>query len=231
MIDSRANILGVGVDGTELSEVLRKIDIQVQSPNKKKPYFIVTINPEFILLAQDDHEFKNILNSADLAIADGVGLRLAGIKNIVPGRKLVAELLKKPYKFFFLGGQYGVAGEMVKKYGGAFDEGELDKTNPSRNRQILSKINKYNPDILLVAYGAPWQEKWIWNNLSDIKARACIGVGGTFDYLTGKTVLPPKVFEKWGLEWLWRAIHNPKHWSRALRASILFPWKIYTFSR
>ncbi|MDP1743778.1 MAG: WecB/TagA/CpsF family glycosyltransferase [Candidatus Amesbacteria bacterium] len=213
---NRANILGVVVDSTNLVEVLRKIDIQVQNPNRRKPFFVVTVNPEFILLAQNDPEFKNILNSADLAIADGVGLKLAGIKNIIPGRKLVAELLEKPYKFFFLGGQNGVAGEMVKKYGGTFDEGEFDKTNPSRNNEILKKINKYKPDILLVAYGAPWQEKWIWNNLSDIHTRVCIGIGGAFDYLTGKTILPPKLVEKGGFEWLWRLVHEPWRWRRQL---------------
>ena len=90
--DDRTNVLGVGVDSTTMQEVLEKIE--------KEKLFVVTVNPEFVMLAQDDLEFKKILNNADLAIADGVGLKLAGIKNIIPGRKLIAELLKKPYKFF-----------------------------------------------------------------------------------------------------------------------------------
>lgn len=218
---NKANILGVRVNSTTMSEVLRKIG--------KKSLFIVTVNSEFIMLAQDDPEFKNILNNADLAIPDGVGLRFArpGLE-IIPGRKLVEEILKlEKYKIFYLGGQDGVAEEMAKKFGGTFDPGEDDIKHPTRNQEIIKKINNYKPDILLVAYGAPWQEKWIWNNRKELKAKVCIGVGGTFDYLTGKTVLPPEWVSKLGFEWLWRAIRNPRHWPRALRASIIFPWKVW----
>jgi len=204
------------VSGTTSTEVLKEISAQCSMLRNKKPYFIVTVNPEFIMLAQDDPEFKNILNSADLAIADGVGLRLAGIKNIIPGRKLVAELLKKPYKFFFLGGQNGVAAEMAKKYGGASDHGEINIKNPVRNAEIIAKINKYKPDVLLVAYGAPYQEKWLYANCKLLNARVLIGVGGAFDYLTGKSALPPKFIETLGLEWLWRLVREPWRWRRQM---------------
>ena len=211
---SKVQILGVGVSSTTCTEVLAKIE--------KERLFIVTVNPEFVMLAQDDPEFKNILNSADLAIPDGVGLRFArpGLV-IVPGRKLVEEIIKtKKYKIFYLGGQSGVAEAMAKKYNGFFDSGheniKSQITNSQINSQIIKKINDYKPDILLVAYGAPWQEKWIWNNLTNIKARVCIGVGGTFDYLTGRSAIPPKIIEKLGLEWLWRLILQPWRWKRQL---------------
>lgn len=206
--DNRINVLGVGVDSTELVEVLEKI--------AKEKLFIVTVNPEFVMLAQDDPEFKNILNNADLAIPDGVGLKLAGVKNILPGRKLVAELLKKPYKFFFLGGKNGVAQEMAQKFGGAFDSGETDIKHPTRNAEIITKINKYKPDILLVAYGAPYQEKWLNANSQLLNARVRIGVGGAFDYLTGRSTVPPEWVNKIGLEWLWRLYHEPWRWRRQI---------------
>lgn len=205
MAGNRANILGVGVDSTTMQEVLRKI--------AKEKIFIVTVNPEFVMLAQSDLEFKNILNSADLAIADGVGLKLAGVKNIIPGRKLVEEIIKlKKYKIFYLGGQNGVAEEMAKKFGGAFDPGEIDIKHPIKNAEIITKINKYKPDILLVAYGAPYQEKWLATYRHLLNARVMIGVGGTFDYLTGRKPLPPK----WAPEWLWRLVHEPWRWKRQL---------------
>lgn len=206
--DNRINVLGVGVDSTEFVEVLTKID--------KGVLFIVTVNPEFVMLAQDDSEFKNILNNADLAIPDGVGLKLAGVKNILPGRKLVAELLKKPYKFFFLGGKNGVAQEMAEKFGGEFDSGETDIKHPTRNAEIITKINKYKPDILLVAYGAPYQEKWLNANSQLLNARVRIGVGGAFDYLTGRSIVPPEWVSRIGLEWLWRLYHEPWRWRRQL---------------
>lgn len=207
--DNRENVLGVGVDSTELAEVLNKID--------KEKLFIVTVNPEFVMLAQDDLEFKNILNNADLAIADGIGLKLAGVKNIIPGRKLVEEIIKtKKYKIFYLGGQNGVAEAMAKKYGGESDPGheniKLQITNSQINSKIIKKINDYKPDILLVAYGAPYQEKWLNANSHRLNARVRIGVGGTFDYLTGRKPLPPK----WAPEWLWRLVCEPWRWKRQL---------------
>src|SRR3972149_1732095 len=89
--DVKAFILGVGVAGTDLVEVLAKIDKNVNYRHKK-PFFIVTVNPEFVVLAQSDRDFQTILNTADLAIADGIGLKLAiPSLSIVPGRRLVAE--------------------------------------------------------------------------------------------------------------------------------------------
>ena len=210
--DDRVNVLGVGVSSTELAEVLTKIDSFLTKKGKMK--LIVTVNPEFVMLAQDDPEFKKILNGADLAIADGVGLKLAGVKNIVPGRRVVAEIVKK-YRVFYLGSR--VAAEVVEKYGGAYDNGEVNIKNPVRNDEIIAKINRFKPDILLVAYGAPWQEKWLWANRHKLKAKIGMGVGGTFDYLTGHVLLPPEWVNKMGLEWLWRLVHEPWRWRRQLR--------------
>lgn len=216
--DNRINVLGVGVDSTTRTAVLTMINDQCQMSNTAKPLFIVTVNPEFVMLAQDDPEFKNILNNADLAIPDGVGLRFAQkTLNIIPGRKLVEEILKlNKYKVFFLGGQNGVVQEMAEKFGGEFDSGETDIKHPTRNTEIITKINKYKPDILLVAYGAPYQEKWLNANSHRLNARVRIGVGGAFDYLTGRSIVPPEWVSGIGLEWLWRLYHEPWRWRRQL---------------
>ena len=210
--DDRVNVLGVGVSSTELAEVLTKIDSFLTKKGKMK--LIVTVNPEFVMLAQDDPEFKKILNGADLAFADGAGLKLAGVKEIVPGRKLVEAIVRK-YRVFYLGSR--VASEMAKKFGGGWDDGEVDIKNPVRNDEIIAKIKRFKPDILLVAYGAPWQEKWLWANRHKLKAKVGMGVGGTFDYLTGHVLLPPEWVNKMGLEWLWRLVHEPWRWRRQLR--------------
>ncbi len=206
------------MSSTELVEVLNEISAQCSMLRNKKPFFVVTVNPEFIMLAQDDPEFKKILNLADLAIPDGVGLKLAKSDLvIIPGRKLVEEILRtKKYKVFFLGGQNGVAAKMAKKYGGFFDEGEVNIKNPARNAEIVAKINSFRPDILLVAYGAPYQEKWLYANRRLLNARVLIGIGGVFDYLTGQAKLPPEWVNKAGLEWLWRLVHEPWRWRRQL---------------
>jgi len=223
--DDRVNVLGVGVTSTELAEVLAKIDDFLAKTGKMR--LIVTVNPEFVMLAQDDSEFRKILNSADLAIADGVGLKLAGVKRVVPGRKVVEAIVRK-YRVFYLGSR--VAAEMAKKFGGKYDNGHKDirrtMNHESTNQRIINKINSYRPDILLVAYGAPWQEKWLWANRHRLKAKIGMGVGGTFDFLVGKAAVPPEWLNKIGLEWLWRLLHEPWRWRRQLRL-LWFVWLVW----
>lgn len=214
--DDRVNVLGVGVSSTSMSGVLEKIDGFLAKNDKMK--LIVTVNPEFVMMAQDDPEFKKILNAADLAIADGIGLKLAGVKEIAPGRMVVEQLLQKGYKVFYLGSR--VAGEMAEMFGGQYDDGheniKLQMSNSQINDKIIKKINQYKPDILFVAYGAPWQEKWLFANSYRLKVKIGMGVGGAFDFLTGRVALPPEWVNKMGLEWLGRLFHEPWRWRRQL---------------
>src|SRR3989344_6340498 len=124
---------------------------------------------------------------------------------IIPGRKVVEEMLNKKIKVFYLGGENGVAKVMAQKFGGEWDEGENNiKAGDKETQRIVSKINKYQPDLLLVAYGAPWQEKWIWRHREEIKAKVVIGVGGTFDSMAGGGRLTPKWGGKMGWGGVWR---------------------------
>jgi N-acetylglucosaminyldiphosphoundecaprenol N-acetyl-beta-D-mannosaminyltransferase len=168
-----------------------------------------------------------------LVVADGNGLRLAGARNIVKGREVVEKILRleKNYKVFYLGGKGGVSQKMAEMYGGEWDEGaqnikfEIRNLKSISNIRILNKINKYKPDLLLVAYGAPWQEKWLRAYSQELRAKVVMGVGGTFDYLAGKAKLPPKWMEKLGLEWLWRLIQTPGRWKRQVNL-IRFLFKV-----
>lgn len=220
--DDRRQILGVGVSSTDLNGVLTKIANFITSSHKSGPAVVVTVNPEFVMIAQNDLEFRSILNSADLAIADGQGLRLAEPSlKIVPGRRVVQKLVESTqYKIYYLGGAEGVTEAMVKKFGGKGESGhknvQVSLTDPEISEKIVKNINSYKPDIVLVAYGAPWQEKWIWANKDKVQAKVMMGVGGSFDYLIGKAALPPKWMEKMGLEWLWRLIREPRRWRRQL---------------
>lgn len=215
---NKEKVLGVGVVSTSVSGVLEKIDGFVTKTGKLR--LIVTVNSEFVMQAQDDPEFKKVLNSADLAIPDGVGLKVAGVKEILPGRKLVEALIGKGYRMFYLGGRDGVAHAMSRKYGGSYDSGHKDIRSQildsKENGRIINKINKFKPDILLVAYGAPWQEKWLFANRSSLTVKVGMGVGGAFNYLTGRVVLPPEWINKIGLEWLWRLLREPWRWRRQL---------------
>lgn len=218
------DILGVRVVSTRMNEVIETIETEIKNMPKKRPFFIVTVNPEFVVRAQKDRRFKKILNEADLAIPDGWGLVWASggkIAESVPGRKVVLRLLElRKYKVFYLGGWGGEARELAERYGGKWDAGHADVrlqlSDTKVNTKLVAKINRYRPDILLVAYGAPWQEEWIAANLDTIKAKVVMGVGGTFDYLTGRAKLPPVWMERWHLEWLWRLVQEPWRWRRQL---------------
>lgn len=229
---NQANILGVKVDSSRMDGVIMEINSKIQDTRHKglinRPFFVVTVNPEFVMAARKDLEFKEILNSADLSIADGGGLRLVNPElDVIPGRKVVEQLLGS-CKTFYLGGRDGVAREMAEKFGGEWDEGEKSiRVGELESLRILSKINKYKPDLLLVAYGAPWQEKWIYHNLDKLQAKVVMGVGGTFDYLTGRSKLPPKWMEKLGMEWLWRLIREPSRWRRQVKL-VEYLWLVVT---
>ena len=102
-------ILGVKVTSSRLDRVIGILKEKLTKKIYEGPFFVVTVNTEFVMLAQEDEDFMRILNSADLAVADGAGLKLAGVKNVVPGRSLVGELLKLKLRTFYLGGRNGVA--------------------------------------------------------------------------------------------------------------------------
>jgi N-acetylglucosaminyldiphosphoundecaprenol N-acetyl-beta-D-mannosaminyltransferase len=225
--DNTEQIMGVGVASTSIAIVLEKID-QICNISFKKPYFITTINPEILMIARQDPDYKSILNSADISVPDGNGLKLVKPDmTIIPGRKLVEHLVtSKKYRIFYLGGAPGVALAMATKYGGLGDSGEKDIKNPQDNKRIITKINNFKPDILLVAYGAPYQEKWLNANSKALRTKVMMGVGGSFDYLTGKAALPPQLIEKLGFEWLWRLTREPKRWKRQL---ILIKFALLTF--
>ncbi len=194
------------------SEVLEIVTGKMNKKAVGKPLFVVTLNTEMLTNSIGDKTYKQVLLDADLLIPDSNGLRVLGVKHVYAGRKLVEDLLlMKKYRVFYTGGFEGVVDKMISKYGGFGDENIEDP-------KIITKINKYKPDLLLVAFGGGVkQEKWIHSRLKSLKAKVVIGVGGTFDTLTGKIKLPPTWMEKIGLEWLWRLIQQPWRIKRQIK--------------
>ncbi|PIS09037.1 glycosyltransferase [Candidatus Beckwithbacteria bacterium CG10_big_fil_rev_8_21_14_0_10_34_10] len=153
-------------------------------------------------------EFDNCLSGVDLMQA------------------LCAKAAKKKWRVFLLGGKNDVvqkAAFQLKKNSKdlkvEYDSGSLNIENesPKELRKTIEKINKFKPQLLFVAFGAPIQEKWIYNNLKKLKVKVAMGVGGSFDYLAGKVKRAPKVIRNHSLEWLWRLIIEPWRFKRQLR--------------
>ncbi len=224
----KIDILGVKIDDVTMDEALKKVynwlALQGLALQEEK-HFIVTPNPEFIVDAQNNPGFKKILNSADLSIPDGMGLKLSGkIKNTTPGvdlmEKLVEMSAKRGFSVAFLGGRNQTAektAECLKikypklKVTFAESGGEVDREGrlPPRN---------FPPtDILFVAFGHPKQEYWIAQNLPHIPVKVAMGVGGSLDYLSGIVPRATYFLRSLGLEWLFRLTNQPWRIKRQLK--------------
>ncbi len=207
-------ILGVKVDRVTQTQALKIVDRWLKTSKK---HYITTPNPEMIVAAQNDPEFKRILNAADLAIPDGVGLRLADSRlRRLAGADLMLALIKKGYKTLLVGGKPGVAQTAADKLG------VLGITEPT-----LAAINKIKPQLLFVALGHGKQEKWIAKNLPRLKVKVAMGVGGALDYVAKPWLRAPRVVQFLGLEWLWRLILQPWRLKRQL-ARLKFIYLVFT---
>lgn len=199
---------------------------------------IATVNPEFIVEAQKNKKFKNILNDASLATIDGTGiiwaLQLAGHKvsldHRLTGVRLTQMLIQiaeiKNYKILFCISKTGLTKEedLFFKIKAQHPQLEFQVSNME---EVIVKSQILNPDILLVGLGAPKQEEWIAENLSRlVSVKIAVGVGGALDFLSGGQKRSPKIFSSFGLEWLWRLLKQPKRITRIYKAVFIFPFLV-----
>ncbi|OGK37501.1 hypothetical protein A3F03_03700 [Candidatus Roizmanbacteria bacterium RIFCSPHIGHO2_12_FULL_41_11] len=226
----KKNILKTGISDATKTEILEYILKGLEKETKK--YFIVTPNPEILMLANKDLRYKKILNSAKLALPDGVGVMLAGrimkreFKQRIPGVDLVESLCRaveeKPITVGFLGGGRGIAEKTAECLVKKFPNLKVVFTasgSPDDKTVRLVKDQKKEIDILFVAFGSPKQEIWIYENLDKLPVKVAIGVGGAFDFLSGRVKRSPLWIRKIGFEWLFRLIYQP--WRAKRQASLI----------
>ncbi|MBU4375708.1 WecB/TagA/CpsF family glycosyltransferase [Patescibacteria group bacterium] len=237
---NKINILGVNISTLNKKEAIKKIE-QFLFSGKDGQYQIVTPNPEFLLQAQKDEEFFHILNTADLAAPDGIGLKFAGWlmgKNItrIAGADLVKDILniaqEKNLKVMVINWNEGLSdaddikNTVKNKYPNLFLQvRDIERENAMAD---LERIKAFAPDILMSSLGAPWQEKFIYHNLPNLPSvKLGIGAGGAFDFLTGRIKRAPKLFRVLGLEWLWRLLKQPWRIKRIYNAVMVFPFEFF----
>jgi N-acetylglucosaminyldiphosphoundecaprenol N-acetyl-beta-D-mannosaminyltransferase len=196
------------------------------------PHLVATINPEFVMRANQDLEFARALESADLCLPDGAGVVWAArrqgcsITGPVPGVDMVPLLAamcsRRGFRIFLLGAAPGVADELASKlrseHPGLQVAAHSGAPDPSEDAETLRKIHENNTQVLLVAFGHPRQELWIDRLKNRLGVAVAIGMGGAFDYLTGRVPRAPAWMRNAGLEWSYRLIKQP--W-RARRMSVL----------
>ncbi len=260
------NIFNIPLFVREESQVLKILSKNLDLGIKK--YWVATVNPEFIMMAQKDEEFKKILSKTHLNVMDGIGLVWARkldarckmldvsfFKKIIIGFKVGVEILQGKYKsqvasgadlilelskmvkeknkkIFLLGGwddrAKQTAGFLKEKYGLRDNQISWCKGEPKvENTQVIKEINRFKPDVLLVAYGMKKQEFWISENLSKLNVGIVIGVGRSFDYYSGELKRAPGWLRKIGMEWFYSLIMEPSRFKRQL-ALPRFVWKVLT---
>ena len=193
---------------------------------------IATVNPEFIMAARQDAQFISVLRHADLCIPDGIGLIYASrwmgkpLPERVAGSELVYHLAEQAaqngWRLFLLGAAPGVAEEAAAIFktlypGLAIAGTYAGSPAEAENEAIVSLINESEADLLFVAYGAPNQDKWIARNRDALTTvRLAMGVGGSLDFVTGRSLRAPEWVQNLGLEWLYRLLREPWRWRRML---------------
>ncbi|NLL85163.1 MAG: WecB/TagA/CpsF family glycosyltransferase [Syntrophomonadaceae bacterium] len=217
----RAKVLGSYVDLLDMNGVMEKLGAMVEGHSTQQ---VVTLNAEIAYLAQRDHSLQAIINSADLVTPDGIGIvwaaRLQGykIRQRVTGIELTyrlsEEAAKQGWKVFLLGALPGIADQaadcLQKSLPGLQIVGQDHGYHSSQEMPaVIEKINQLQPDILLVALGAPRQEFWIHEHKNNLKVKVCIGIGGSLDVLAGEKKRAPELFIRLNLEWLYRLLSEP----------------------
>lgn len=231
---SSIKIFGVKIHNTTLTETTELVKNYLLGNSLKVIY---TPNTEIVMAAKDDNNLKNLINSGDLVIPDGIGLIYASrikkkpLKERVTGFDTSIKLLdianENGYSLYLLGGKDGVAkiaAENIRdKYPniniagfhhGFFKGSHLGLKDMEEEKRIIEEINNLNPDIIFVGLGFPKQEIWIDANKDKIKGKVIIGNGGVIDILSGNAKRAPEIYQKLGLEWFYRLIKNPSRIKR-----------------
>ncbi len=240
----RINICGVKIDNYSFNDAVERIiDRAVTGVI---PSYVVTPNAQHVLSLQRDANFRDIYEKAFLAVPDGVSLLWSAkflqtpLNGRVNGTDLFEELSavaeQKGLKIFLLGGRSGAAEEAKKTLQARHSDLKIVGTHcppygfesqPEELALINSKIKAAAPDILFVGLGAPKQEKWIYDNYQELGVPVSLGIGVSFELVANMVQRAPLWMQKWGLEWLFRLIVEPKRlWKRYVMGNPQFMWLV-----
>lgn len=238
----KLDIAGLPIDNLTASQAIQWIVDRLETG---APAQVSFINAHCVNVACSDPEYRNVLQQSALNLADGIGLRIAGqitgtaIRENVNGTDLfpmLCQALQQRRKsIFLLGGGPAIAagvaewveahypGTRIAGYRNGFFETQQES-------QITREIKESGADLLLVAMGVPRQEVWIARHLEDCGVQVAIGVGGLFDFFSGRIPRAPMWMRELGLEWLFRFCQEPTRlFNRYLLGNWIFLWRVVTY--
>ena len=225
---TRFTLLGVPIDPLTEADA---VDWVARAILEGRPRVVISVNPERIMHARRDPRFGAVLGGADLALADGAGVlwaarrlghplpeRVTGVDFV---RALAARGAAEGWRFFFLGGGPGVAeaaGRVLREsHPGFILAGtHAGSPDPSDDAITTAAVRSSGAQVLFLAYGAAAEEAWLARNLDRSGATVGMGVGGAFDFISGRAQRAPRWMRERGLEWLHRLRREPWRWRRML---------------
>lgn len=234
-VPAPAYVLGVRVDRLSQQQVLDTIDMLVAqrrtSGNTLSCQQVITVNPEFVMAAQHNPLFRQCINDAALVTPDGIGVvwamrylhtptpeRVTGTDTLIA---LAKRCALKGYRLYLLGAAPGVAEAAARRLQTLAPTLQIagcyaGSPAPAEEEAIIEQIAAARADVLCVAYGAPAQDLWIYRNREHLPVAVAMGVGGAYDFISGRQVRAPEIMRRFGLEWLFRLYRQPWRWRRML---------------
>lgn len=231
----RITICGIPVDVLTMRQTIDRINEAIVS---RESIHHVVINAVKVANAQKDQQLKESIVSCDIINADGQGIVWASqflnrpLPERVAGIDLMEELVKlaseKNYRVFFLGAKEEILKSVVNIYSNKYNNNIIaGYRNGYFNKEdeaiIAQQIADSNADILFVAMSSPKKEIFLNNYKHLIKTPFIMGVGGSFDVVSGFVKRAPKWMQDWGLEWFYRTLQEPRRmWKRYLFGNSTF---------
>ncbi|GKU83436.1 WecB/TagA/CpsF family glycosyltransferase [Niallia sp. NCCP-28] len=219
-------------------EALQAVSEKLQKKEKTDVFFL---NDHCYNLAQQDKEYKKIINNSDLLLNDGIGVEIGAkiygfqFKENMNGTDFIPALFEhlnkikeQKFRIFLLGAKPGIAKAALDRLGAQYrylefvgeQHGYYDH---NKSGDVIDTINQRQTDLLLVGFGMPLQEKWIAENRSQLNCTVTLAVGAFIDFSSGTVNRAPSIFRKLRLEWLYRMAKEPKRlWKRNLVGHFLF---------
>ena len=237
-------LLGIRINNTTMDEILAEVEARVAARDAARLFFV---NADCLNVACRNREYAAALGRADAVLGDGIGVKLGSrltgqsIRQNVNGTDLLPRLCERLGQaggsLYLLGARPGVAeavGAWVnERYPGVRLAGCRDGYfAPEENAAVVAVIRAARPDVLLVAFGAPRQELWLDQWSAELEVPVSFGVGGLFDFYSGRIRRAPLWMRETGLEWVYRLIQEPRRmWKRYLVGNVVFLYRVWRYGR
>lgn len=231
-------MLGVGFDNLTREETIESCMKLIES---RSSAYMVTPNPEIVMASWENEALREAARNADIVISDGIGVIKAAkilgtpLKERLPGIEIceavIERLAKERKSVYLLGAKPGVAEKaaenLAKKHPGLViagtQNGYFEDSEP-----IIEAINAAKPDFLMVCLGSPKQELWMFENAERLDVGLMGGLGGSLDVFAGVAERAPKVWQKLGLEWLYRCLKEPQRFKRVAKLPLFMTKAVET---